>query len=68
MFEADGEKNRFLWPRMSHVNPGTGVQFGSAEKAIKGSWSSFSFICLTMFTRIGSILAWEMSDDEENQA
>ena len=28
VFQTDGQKNGFHWPGMSHVNSGTGVQFG----------------------------------------
>jgi hypothetical protein len=35
VFQTDGQEDGFHWPRMGHVNPGTGVHFGPVKKAIK---------------------------------
>jgi len=35
MFQADGHKDSFHWPGMSHINSGMGVEFGPVKEAIK---------------------------------
>lgn len=36
LFQANGHENGFHWPGTSHVNPGSRMEFGSVEKAVKG--------------------------------
>jgi len=35
VFQPNGYKDGFHWPRASHVNSGAGVQFGPVEKPVK---------------------------------